>query len=131
MEERLVEKRALENGLILELYDRSRRLAGDRWLVSLAVRMDVDVGSEHFQDLDSSEISLDDIRKVVGPKVAYRYEKIRNFVEETVKDEVFQGLKERFLDANLDYLSNPGFAQKLILRKYGQVKERLMRGLSQ
>ena len=36
---RLVEKRILDNGLVLELLDNSRSLAGDRWLVSFEARL--------------------------------------------------------------------------------------------
>jgi len=122
MQQRLIDKIKLENGLTLELYDRSKHAAGDLWLVSFLACMEVGVEREYFEDQDSSNLSFDAIRKAVGDKVTYRYEKTRNFIKETEKDEVLKGLKERFLSATLGYLSSPEFALKLILKKYQDAK---------
>jgi hypothetical protein len=118
MEEQPIEKIKLDNGLTLELYDRSRRVAGDRWQVSFVARLEVGLKREYFKGKLTPHIPLEDIRKAVGDKADYHHEKTRNFIAETEKDKVFRGLKERFLDANLVYLSSPDFPLKLILRQY-------------
>lgn len=122
MEEKLIDKIALENGLILELYDCSKRVAADRWLVCFIARIGIDMKQEHFEGEQTSDLPFDDIRTAVGDKVTYRYEKTRNFIAKTEKDEVFNGLKERFLKATLDYLSSPVFARKLILKRYQETR---------
>ena len=43
MKEKLIKTMGLENGMQLDFYDASRRLAGDRWLISLIVRMEIPV----------------------------------------------------------------------------------------
>lgn len=126
MEKQLIDKIGLENGLTLEFYDGSRCVAGDRWLVSFEARMDVEVKPEYFEGRHTPNIPFDDIRAAVGEKATYDHEKARNFIAETEKDEVFKKLKDRFLDANLGYLSSPDFPRKLILRKYQQVRGHLM-----
>jgi len=118
MEEKLIDKIELENGLTLELYDCSRSVTGDRWLVSLVARIEVDVKPEYFEDKESEDFPFDEIKRTIGDKAVYRYEKQRNFVSETKKDDVFKELKDRFLSVNLGYLSSPNFARKLILMKY-------------
>jgi hypothetical protein len=118
VEEKLADKIGLENGLTLELYDCSRPVAGDRWLVSFVARIEVDVKSEYFEGRHRPDVSLEGIRAAVGERVLYRHEKRRNFIAESEKGEVFEGLKERFLGANLGYLASPDFPYKLILRKY-------------
>jgi len=127
MDEKLINKIKLENGLTLELYDRSRRVTEDRWLVSFLACMEVGVQREYFEGQDLSNLSFDAIRKTVGDKVTYRYEKTRNFIDESEKDEVLKGLKERFLSATLGYLSSPEFARKLILIKYQDARGRIQR----
>ena len=127
MDEKLIDKIKLENGLTLELYDRSKHVAGDRWLVSFLACMEVGVEREYFEDQDPSNLPFDAIRKAVGDKVTYRYEKTRNFIKETEKDEVLKGLKERFLSATLGYLSSLDFALKLILKKYQDAKRGIQR----
>jgi len=119
MENRLIGKMPLENGLTLELYDRSRIVAGDRWLVSFAVRLEVPVVPEYFIGDDSTDVSLEAVMKAVGDKAVYQFEKERNFISEDKKQDVFDGLKQLFLDANLGYLSSRNFPSRLILRQYG------------
>jgi hypothetical protein len=123
MEERLVDKIKLENGLTLEIYDLSRRVAGDGWLVSFVARIDVAVTPEYFGDQGSGNPSLDAVRKAVGEKATYRYEKSRQLIEEREKDEVFKGLKERFLETTLPYFSSANFPRNVILSKYQEVQE--------
>jgi len=127
MEEKLVEIIKLENGLTLEFYDASRPLAGDRWIVSMVASIEVGLTPEHFRGQNSAEMLLEDIGAAIGDKTVYRYEKIRNFISEAEKDKVFNGLKERFLDANLRYLSSHEFPRKLILKKYQEAHGRSIR----
>lgn len=126
MEGKLIDKIKLENGLTLEVYDRSRRVTGDRWLVSFEARIDVEVKSEYFESMHTQGLAFEDIRTAVGERVSYRNEKTRNFIADTEKDEVFRGLKERFLGASLGYLSSPDFPRKLILRQYKEAKGQMM-----
>ena len=126
MNEKLIDKIKLENGLTLELHDRSRPVAGDRWLVSFIARIDVEVRQEYFEGEHSPDVAFDDIRRAVGDKATYHHEKTRNFIAETKKDEVFEGLKERFLAASLTYLSSPDFPRKLILMQYQQARGELI-----
>jgi hypothetical protein len=123
MEERLVDKIKLENGLTLEIYDLSRRVAGDGWLVSFVARIDVAVTPEYFGDQGSGNPSFDAVRKAVGERVTYSYEKSRHFIEETEKDKVFKGLKERFLETTFPYFSSANFPRNVILSKYQEVQE--------
>lgn len=117
-EGKLIEKMSLENGLTLEMFDYSRHVAGDRWIVFFEARIEVQVKREYFEGQYKPNLPFDDIRSAVGPKVFYRHEKVRNFIAEAKKDEVFKGLKERFMSTSLSYLSSPEFPGRLILRKY-------------
>ena len=107
----------LKNGLTLEVLDRSRKIAGDRWLVSFAARVEIEVSPDALADQDVSEDTLKDISRLAGEKACYHYQDERNFVAGENKDATFKELKERFLDTNLRYLSSPVFPTKLILSK--------------
>jgi len=111
----------LENGLILKLYDSSRRVARDRWLVCFVALVDIQVKPEYFESEEPPDISFDDIRSVVGQKVTYRHEKTRNFVAETEREEVFKGLKKRYLKTALTYLSSANFPRKAILSRHQDI----------
>ena len=125
MEGKLIDKVRLQNGLALELYDRSKRVAGDRWLVSVVARIEVNVTPEYFEGQHMPDVPFDAIRTAVGHTVTYHHEKARNFISETEKDEVFEGLKERYLAASLGYLSNADFPSKLILMEYQKARGEL------
>ena len=119
---KLVDKMTLDNGLTLEVYDHSRRVAGDRWLVDFEARIDVPVVAEHVEDQDSENSSLDAIQNAVGAKVTYTYKKSRNFIAEKEKDKVFNGLKGRFVETTLPYFSGANFPRKVILSKYQELQ---------
>jgi len=124
MEGKLIENIRLENGLILEIFDHSRHVAGDRWLVSLEARIEVEVKPDYFTDHYTLNMSFENIRAVVGEKTTYSYKKERHFIGEKEKDELLNGLKVRFLETNLGYLSSPEFPLKLILRRYHEAYSR-------
>jgi len=121
MEGNLVDKVSLGNGLILEIHDQSRHVAGDRWLVFFVARLDIPVSSDYFEGPASADVSFETIRNAVGEKVTYTHEEKRNFIGEDEKDEVFNGLKERFLKTTFHYLSSTKFPRNIILSKYREV----------
>ena len=126
MEGKLIEKIRLENGLTLEMFDHSRHVAGDRWLVSFEARVEVKVKPEYFADDSKTGISLVDVRALLGEKVTYRYTKERNFIAETERKAVLKDLKERFLDTNLGYVSSPEFPSRLVHRKYKEAHSQML-----
>ena len=107
----------LGNGLILEILDSSKQIAGDRWFVSIVARVETDVRPELFEGEAISESQIKGIQALAGEKVSYQYKIQRNFVDETEKESVLNALKEQFLDTNLKYLSSPDFPKKLMLSK--------------
>ncbi|QJA05906.1 hypothetical protein FVE67_03435 [Thermosulfurimonas marina] len=104
-----VEIRELPNGLRLEIWDYSRRLAGDRWLVGLLIQIPIRPSREHFS---SPELYERFVRE--EGLFYYRYRKERHFVDEREREAVFFSLKENFLRAALDYLSHPEFAERFL-----------------
>jgi hypothetical protein len=118
MEGKLIGEIRLENGLTLEMFDHSRHVAGDVWLVSFEARVEVKIKPEYFVGDSKTGISLEDVRALLGEKATYRYAKERNFVAETEREAVLKGLKERFLDTSLSYVSSPEFPGRLVHREY-------------
>ncbi len=109
-EGKLVEKISLSNGLILEIWDYSRKLAGDRWLVGFLAQVGVEPEASHF----SSPYYYEKFKEETDGKVYYRYRKERTFVPEDRVGELFKGMKESFLTAVKPYLSKPDFKERLI-----------------
>jgi hypothetical protein len=117
LENELTDTIELENGLTLEILDRSKKIAGDRWFVSFVARVEIEVRPELFEGDEISENQIRGIQALAGEKASYQYENQRNFIDDTEKEKVSKKLKAHFLDTNLKYLSSPGFPKKLILSK--------------
>jgi hypothetical protein len=123
----LIERIPLDNGLNLELYNRSRPVAGDRWLVSLEARIEIEVKPEYFMGEEMPPVTIEEVKAILGEKITYRYDKQRNFIVETEKEAILNGLKARFLDTTFGYLSSPGFPRRFIERKYQEATSKLLK----
>ena len=124
MSARLIEKITLPNGLILELWDHSRLMAGDRWVVSLMAKVEVPVLPEHFSTLDHGEQAHRDLVDAHGDPLVFSQEKTRHFVDGSETKETITGLCQRFKDNLIGYLGNPKFAPQYVLKKYGDLRDR-------
>ncbi|MFP3866566.1 MAG: hypothetical protein ACLFUU_00185 [Desulfobacteraceae bacterium] len=111
----------LDNGLTLEIWDRSRPVAGDRWQVTMEARINIPL-RENF--LAPSERHLSDrIRAALGPEVLFCQQKVRNFIAVDQVPQVFEGLQRRFLQSTQTYLGHRDFPGKFILKKFSEYQE--------
>ncbi|MCU4138679.1 MAG: hypothetical protein MW689_000468 [Thermodesulfobacteria bacterium] len=117
----MIEKIELENGLILEIWNYSRKLAGDRWLVGFLAQIGI-IPSE--SDFSNSEYYKMFLEKTDG-KVYYRYRKERHFVPEDAVSTIFSNIKENFLKAALPYLSHPDFKKRLLKQEIKQFERQM------
>ncbi|MCG6946461.1 MAG: hypothetical protein LJE87_14095 [Deltaproteobacteria bacterium] len=124
MSERLIEKIALPNGLILEIWDTSHLMAGDRWLVSLLAKVEVTVLPEYFSPLDDGEQAYQDLVAAHGNSLVFTQEKVRLFVDKGETKEVLTRLRRSIKDNLAAYLGNPKFASSYVLKKYGDLRDR-------
>ena len=77
MPKNLIETIKLPNGLLLELWNQSRPMAGDRWLISLLAKVEVPVSPEHFSIMNNSEQAYRDLLAVYGDPLVFTQEKTR------------------------------------------------------
>lgn len=125
MKEELVKTLELKNGLQLNVYDASRKLVGDRWLVSLIVRMDVPVTEALKKSSREPMKRIKEIKDMLGDSVLYEQKRERIFVNSSEKEIVFKELSDMFLNSALNYLSKDIFPKQYILKKYEEkIKKR-------
>jgi hypothetical protein len=124
MSEKLIEKIILSNGLILEIWDQSHRMAGDRWLVSLLARVEITISLEYFSTLDDGEKAYQDLVAAHGNSVVFTQEKVRHFVDERETKDVLTQFCQNLKDTLVAYVGNPKFASLYVLKKYGDLKDR-------
>jgi hypothetical protein len=120
MEEKLIKIIDLENGLELKLYDASRKLAGDRWLVSLIARIEIPTNELLLKKDGSPLLNIDEVRKALGEKLLFEQKREKIFIDEKEKDEVMKEIQDSFLSTSLSYLSYSDFPKKYVLKKFNE-----------
>jgi hypothetical protein len=116
MEENLIKIIDLENNLKLEIYDISKKMAGDRWLVSILARIKIPVNPESGL-FSGSEWSKEEIIKLLGNEAVFEQKRERYFIDEKNKQFVFNELCDSFVNNTISYLSHPDFPKKFAVMK--------------
>ncbi len=124
MNDKLIKTIVLGNGLILEIYDQSREIAGDRWLVKMAAKIDIPIDRLHLGDGLNKQVSLNSLKESFDNFIRYEQKRERNFVGDQQKDTVFNDLVTSFLTSTREYLSHPNFAARYAVREYLRQQQR-------
>jgi hypothetical protein len=125
MNEKLIKTIVLGNGLILEIYNHSRKVAADRWLVKMVAKVDISIDYLASNASGSSKLHLqiDELKKFFDACIRYEKKRERNFISEKEKDNVFNELLSSFLESSHAYLSHPDFPTRYAAREYLKKKQ--------
>jgi hypothetical protein len=126
MRRRLLERREPANGLFLEFWDESRKLAADRWYV--AVRAVVPIPLSEYPLEGTPSPVMEFILREVGDHLCFQFKEERNFIAEADVATLKEELKEGFAKTSLSYLSHPAFPSRFVSRKVREVAEKMGRG---
>jgi len=112
-----LEKITLPNGLHLDVWDASRRIAADTTKVELVIKMNIPFAADHFAEEDHYL----KVRRVFGPSDTYEYRKERTFVNNDDKERVFAELLGDFKRDALPYLAKEDFPRRFSQSKYREL----------
>jgi hypothetical protein len=127
MESNFVKTVGLENNLQLKIYDNSRKIAGDRWLVKMIAQVDIPVSSvlETLHDLHNDPNgNRDEILKLLGSTVIFEQKRERFFIDESKKETVFNELCDYFVKSTINYLSHSDFPKKYVIMKFKEKRKK-------
>jgi len=122
MEPKLIKEEHLDNGITLRLYDASKGMIGDRWLVALEVNAIVPVNDKLLSEETVSPEELTKIRQVLGEEVVFEQKRERYFIDEQEKQTVFDQILESWLSSSQAYISHQEFPIRFVKKCF---KERL------
>ncbi|MFO7665529.1 MAG: hypothetical protein R6V76_02800 [Desulfobacterales bacterium] len=124
MEHNFVKSMELQNKLQLKIYDNSKKMAGDRWLISLIAMIKIPVDSA-FKLLSGSDTGKEEITRYLGSEVIFEQKRERFFIDEKNKESVFNELCDNFVRNTLRYISLPDFPKKFVLMKLKEKKKKV------
>ncbi len=119
-----LESYQLPNGLTAEVYDYSRRVAGDRWLVGLIIRIDIEVTESDFEEFENGRELFEKFREEHVDCVTFEIKKERNFIDQREKDEIFAALLNSIKENTLKYMGHERLAYAYRRKKLEEFKER-------
>ena len=117
----LLSSHPLPNGVILELWDRSRHAAGDRWQVAVEVRVAVPVNLATVPgDLASR---LPEVNAALGAEVTFSHQEVRNFIDEKEMPGLLEKMGAELRRSLETYLGHPEFPGRFIRKKWTELQE--------
>ncbi len=114
----IYKKIKLENDQTLAIFDLSRKIGADAFVVLMKASMEIKIEKGLFADDIFSGVQFEDILEVLGERVTWEHRVERNFIMDKEKDEVFDALLKTFLDNLGQYVASPKFPGKFILKEY-------------
>jgi hypothetical protein len=122
MTERLLLRHSLPNGLILELYDCSRPMAGDRWQVILEVRLPIPVSVASLPpDLADR---AQEVVVALGPEIIFTQKEVHHFIDARKVPACLEEMQTRLVEGLKGYLGHPDFARRYIRKKFAEHQKR-------
>lgn len=106
----------MSNGLILELWDRSRPVAGDRWFVVLETRIAVPIRKDTLPP--ELKALADQVVSTLGNEIIFSRKEERNFISTTEMPNLIKDMQDRVLAMAPGYFGHGDFAAKFIRKTY-------------
>jgi len=123
MTEQPIEIRTLPNHATLSCYDRSRRLAGDRWQVVLEIQVAIPVDHRTLagKTLDSGLVEA--VREALGDTYRHIVRQERTFVAETEKQQVLDAYLAA-MRRKAVYFAHPEFPRRCLMKAFHETQRK-------
>ena len=120
--EKLLSRHPLDNGLTIEFWDLSRPMIGDRWIITLELRITIPINAANLPpDLQAQEA---DIVKALGAEIVFSQRDERNFIDIKEFDAAVNEMVARLLTLAPSYYGHPEFGGRLIRKRYAEFQEK-------
>jgi len=124
MKKKCIQTIDLENGLQLNIFDNSKKIAGDRFYVCVIVSVEVEVNKKWFDNKEIDDDRLSYFKKLIGTTALFEKKKERNFIDARKKDQTVEYLRKSIVNTIAGYLAHKDFPKKLILKKAGEAEKK-------
>jgi hypothetical protein len=120
--EKLLSRHPLDNGLTIEFWDLSRPMIGDRWIITLELRITIPINAANLPpDLLDQQA---DILRTLGSEIVFSQRDERNFIDVKEFEAAVNEMVTRRLALAPSYYGHPEFAYRLIRKRYREFQEK-------
>lgn len=120
----IIEQRRLENNMTLTVYDQSKKMVGDRWLIKIICETEIPVDEGFFSRVSEADHELQaEIREAMAGSITFSVTKERTFVAETDRATLVERMVSEIMTNMVGYLNRPQFPERLFARKYAELRE--------
>jgi len=113
---KILESIMLANGIKVTIYELSKKIAADRWLIKVKCEAALNVQDDQFDALDDAELASA-MKRDCANTVIHSLFRERNFIDEKEKGEVLQELFDQLTENVRAYMGGELFARKLFEKK--------------
>ena len=114
----------LKNGLRLQCWDQSKKIAADRWYICVMVTITIPVEKKWFVNHPVDEKKFGQIKSELGNSVVYQQKKERHFISDDKKDQIVNQICNTAKETGMKYLGHDDFAAKYILKVFDDRQQR-------
>jgi hypothetical protein len=118
---RLINRHTLENSLVLEFWDLSRPLVGDRRFVCLEARIAIPVRAETLPP--EFKAQAPQIVEDMGKEIIFSQRQERNFIAASEAPALLQDMQDRILALTPGYFGHSDFAARFIRKKCVELRK--------
>jgi hypothetical protein len=118
---RVLARHTLDNGLILEFWDLSRPLVGDRRFVCLEARIAIPVRVETLPPEFKAQAAQ--VVEALGEEIIFSQKQERNFIAASAAPDLLQDMQARILALAPGYFGHADFASRFIRKKCAELLE--------
>lgn len=125
----LLENLELANNLSVSLYDLSRKVAGDRWLIRIKCIAVAGLPEKFFKkklEAESDPGLVDDIKEKFDGSLSFEMSRELNFVDENDKEGATVFLMDSLKKNIMDYMGRESFVDKLLAKKYEEFRQEIL-----
>jgi len=120
----ILAQRTLENNMTLTVYDQSKRMVGDRWLIQIICEAKLPVDEGFFSRVVEEDRALQaEVRESMAGSLTFSVTKERTFIAETERVALVERMVTEIMSNMVTYLNRPEFPERLFARKYAELRE--------
>jgi hypothetical protein len=122
-----LEDEQLANGIVVRFYDESRRVAGDRWQVTVRYDAVVPVSESFWSLVSETPELIAEIRATLGAEIVLTHVNERNFISVEEKEVLVAEIVRQARKNIFGYLADPGFPEHFFKRRFKEAREEIER----